>query len=307
MTLGRFNSLGPLHGIALSLMLTNNIFYTTGEDDHDNDDVVHFVVVAGNDNFYILFNCSKGNLIEHSIFRAYIQMIRNANSFIYIENQYFLGSAFAWSDDNHAPVNHTIPIEIVKKIEEKIESGEPFAAYVLIPMFPEGIPEAPATQEILFWQYRTMESMYKRIAVSIEEYGVEASPSDYLMFFCLGKQEGIEDVPEDLEPAEPETPAEIVRTTLRHPIYVHSKMMIVDDDYVIVGSANINQRSMGGNRDTEIAFGSWQPGHKWNGVGSEPRGGIHAFRVALWSAHLGGYDEAYLNPSSGECIEKVSF
>ena len=33
--------------------------------------------------------------------------------------------------------------------------------------------------------------------------------------------------------------------TLRHPIYVHCKMLIVDDDYIIVGSANINQRSLG--------------------------------------------------------------
>ena len=38
-------------------------------------------------------------------------------------------------------------------------------------------------------------------------------------------------------------------------IYVHSKLMIVDDEYVILGSANINQRSMDGARDTEIAMG----------------------------------------------------
>ena len=36
-----------------------------------------------------------------------------------------------------------------------------------------------------------------------------------------------------------------VRYTMRHPIYVHCKMLIVDDDYIIVGSANINQRSLG--------------------------------------------------------------
>ena len=35
--------------------------------------------------------------------------------------------------------------------------------------------------------------------------------------------------------------AKIFRQSLRSPIYVHSKMMIVDDVYVIVGSANINQ------------------------------------------------------------------
>ena len=46
-------------------------------------------------------------------------------------------------------------------------------------------------------------------------------------------------------------------------IYVHSKGMIVDDEYVILGSANINQRSMEGTRDTEIAMGAYQPHHTW--------------------------------------------
>ena len=36
-------------------------------------------------------------------------------------------------------------------------------------------------------------------------------------------------------------------------IYVHSKLMIVDDKYVICGSANINDRSLLGKRDSEIA------------------------------------------------------
>eukprot|EP01089_Gocevia_fonbrunei_P021987 TRINITY_DN8718_c0_g1_i1.p1 TRINITY_DN8718_c0_g1~~TRINITY_DN8718_c0_g1_i1.p1 ORF type:complete len:260 (+),score=60.83 TRINITY_DN8718_c0_g1_i1:104-781(+) len=36
-------------------------------------------------------------------------------------------------------------------------------------------------------------------------------------------------------------------------IYVHSKLMIVDDKYTIIGSANINDRSFLGERDSEIA------------------------------------------------------
>jgi hypothetical protein len=36
-------------------------------------------------------------------------------------------------------------------------------------------------------------------------------------------------------------------------IYVHSKLMIVDDNILIMGSANINDRSMLGTRDSEIA------------------------------------------------------
>ena len=47
-------------------------------------------------------------------------------------------------------------------------------------------------------------------------------------------------MPEDLEEATGY--AAPLKETLRHPIYVHCKMMIIDDDYIIVGSANINQR-----------------------------------------------------------------
>jgi len=36
-------------------------------------------------------------------------------------------------------------------------------------------------------------------------------------------------------------------------IYIHTKLMIVDDRYVICGSANLNDRSMCGDRDSEIA------------------------------------------------------
>ncbi|CAB4387759.1 unnamed protein product [Rhizophagus irregularis] len=37
-------------------------------------------------------------------------------------------------------------------------------------------------------------------------------------------------------------------------IYIHSKLMIVDDRFVICGSANLNDRSQLGNRDSEIAI-----------------------------------------------------
>lgn len=37
-------------------------------------------------------------------------------------------------------------------------------------------------------------------------------------------------------------------------LYIHDKLMIVDDRVVIMGSANINDRSQLGNRDSEIAM-----------------------------------------------------
>lgn len=40
--------------------------------------------------------CAKRLVVDKSIQTAYIQTIRSAQHFIYIENQYFLGSSYAW-------------------------------------------------------------------------------------------------------------------------------------------------------------------------------------------------------------------
>lgn len=81
-------------------------------------------------------------------------------------------------------------------------------------------------------------------------------------------------------------------------------MISVDDEYIIIGSANINQRSMDGSRDSEIAMGAYQPYHLST---REPaRGQIHGFRLALWYEHLGMLDDAFLQPESSECVQKVN-
>ena len=66
-------------------------------------------------------NSKKGRQVDSSIAQAYIQMIRGAEHFIYIENQYFLGSAYAWMMNDDVNCHHTIPSEIAQKIVEKIQ------------------------------------------------------------------------------------------------------------------------------------------------------------------------------------------
>ena len=41
--------------------------------------------------------------------------------------------------------------------------------------------------------------------------------------------------------------------TLSIQVYIHGKVCIVDDRLAIIGSANINERSQRGDRDSEIA------------------------------------------------------
>ncbi|PHT91020.1 hypothetical protein T459_06133 [Capsicum annuum] len=92
----------------------------------------------------------------------------------------------------------------------------------------------------------------------------------------------------------------------RFMIYVHAKGMIVDDDYVIVGSANINQRSLAGSKDTEIAMGAYQPHYAWTEKQRHPRGKIYGYRMSLWSEHLGRIEECFEEPEALTCVRRVN-
>ncbi|KAF2302584.1 hypothetical protein GH714_037902 [Hevea brasiliensis] len=174
----------------------------------------------------------KDNIIDRSIQDAYIHAIRRAKNFIYIENQYFLGSSFCWSPDGIKPEDinalHVIPKELSLKIVSKIEAGERFTVMLL----------SQCGQRAL------------------KAKGIEENLRNYLTFFCLGNREAKKSG--EYEPSEkPEADSDYLRAqeARRFMIYVHAKMMIVDDEYIIIGSANINQRSMDGARDSEIAMG----------------------------------------------------
>ncbi|CAK9170402.1 unnamed protein product [Ilex paraguariensis] len=251
----------------------------------------------------------KDNIIDRSIHDAYIHAIRRAKNFIYIESQYFVGSSYNWKSDDIKVEDigalHLIPNELSLKIVSKIEAGERFTVYIVIPMWPEGIPESGSVQAILDWQKRTMEMMYTDIAQALSAKGLTANLRDYLTFFCLGNLEG-QKMGEYTPPEKPDPDTDYSRAqqARRFMIYVHANMMIVDDEYIIIGSANINQRSMDGARDSEIAMGAYQPHHL--ATTKPARGRIFNFRLSLWGEHMSMVPDIFVHPESLDCVQFVN-
>ncbi|RAL44934.1 hypothetical protein DM860_003693 [Cuscuta australis] len=252
--------------------------------------------------------CGKALRIDRSIHIAYVNAIRFAQRFVYIENQYFIGSSYNWSSHRYAGANNLVPMEIALNIASKIAAYEDFAVYIVIPMWPEGITTSSAVQEILFWQHQTMSMMYKIVARALESAGLsERHPQDYLNFYCLGKREPAAPG-SDNEPSTPphDRALRLSQKFRRFMIYVHSKGMIVDDEYILMGSANINQRSLSGSRDTEIAMGAYQPHKTWATKKSLPQGQVYGYRMSLWAEHLGELEACFQKPQSIKCVRRVN-
>ncbi|KAK1262283.1 Phospholipase D delta [Acorus gramineus] len=237
-------------------------------------------------------DCGKNIVIDRSIHKAYVQAIRSAQHFIYIENQYFLGSSYGWPSYKNAGANNLIPMELALKIASKIRARERFTVYIVIPMWPEGVPNSASVQEILYWQAQTMRMMYEIVGRELKSAQIENShPQDYLNFYCLGNRE--------------ELPKDSAQSTDQQPD--NSPLgMIVDDEYVILGSANINQRSLDGSRDTEIAMGAYQHHHTWAKKKKHPHGQVYGYRMSLWAEHLGKVDEIFKEPESLKCVRLVN-
>jgi phospholipase D1/2 len=79
-------------------------------------------------------------------------------------------------------------------------------------------------------------------------------------------------------------------------IYVHSKLLIADDNVAILGSANINDRSQLGDRDSELAVIVRDDAHisvKLDGIDiSKVSASVHQLRKGLWSKLFGLTDGA---------------
>lgn len=67
----------------------------------------------------------------------------------------------------------------------------------------------------------------------------------------------------------------------------------------------MNQRSMDGQRDTEIAIGCYHLPLVNPEIKSVTPRGIHDYRMNLWYEHTGLADDIFMEPQSLECVQKI--
>jgi phosphatidylserine/phosphatidylglycerophosphate/cardiolipin synthase-like enzyme len=219
---------------------------------------------------------SGGCTTEKSIQNAYLRLISTSQHFIYIENQFFVSGM-----EGDSFVSNRIANAIVERIRRAALNKEKFRVMIIMPLlpaFPGKIEEKDATslRGVMYWQYRSIcrgeHSMYHHLFEELED------PFEYLAFYGLRTHQIHENKPYTEE------------------IYVHSKTMIIDDRHVIIGSANINERSMNGDRDSEIAVVIEDVEHLEEvklADGALCVGRFaHSFRMKLFEEHFG--QEMYL-------------
>lgn len=73
----------------------------------------------------------------------------------------------------------------------------------------------------------------------------------------------------------------IPHTKLGEPIYVHAKLMIIDDEILRIGSANMNNRSLGLDSECDIFIDATRPGNESAACG------IRSMRATLLAEHCG--------------------
>uniref|UniRef100_UPI00398F5682 phospholipase D2-like isoform X2 n=1 Tax=Pristiophorus japonicus TaxID=55135 RepID=UPI00398F5682 len=235
--------------------------------------------------------CWSAGSSENSIYNAYLHIIRDSQHFIYIENQFFITCA----DDRY--VYNQIGDAIVGRILKAHKAKKNYRVYIVIPLLP-GFQGDLSTgggnsiQTILHFTFRSM----CRGEYSIVERLKKDMGSEWVNYISFG---GLR------------THAELDNSPVSELIYIHSKMLIADDRQVIIGSANINDRSMLGKRDSEMAV-LVEDSEMVTSVmdGEEYQAGrfAHHLRLQCFKIHLGLSDDQVADiqdPVSDRCFQEI--
>ncbi|GJI95431.1 hypothetical protein RugamoR57_21490 [Duganella caerulea] len=156
------------------------------------------------------------------------------------------------------------------RITQAVRRGQPFHVYLVLPVHPEGPLSDITIVGQVHWTMQSLvfaeNSLVNRVRRAILAKSLCKQPLNDAAWNKALEEAGekvdtkfaFESVTDDkwakyltlLNLRNCETVGGKVRT---EQIYVHSKLLIVDDRHILMGSANINDRSLSGKRDSEIA------------------------------------------------------
>ncbi|KAJ9699662.1 hypothetical protein PVL29_005502 [Vitis rotundifolia] len=211
--------------------------------------------------------------VEDSTHNAYCSLIEKAEHFIYIENQFFISGL---SGDEI--IRNRVLEALYRRIMRAYNDKKCFRVIIVIPLLPGfqgGLDDggAASVRAIMHWQYRTICRGNNSILQNLYDV-IGHKTHDYISFYGLRAYGRLFD-------GGPVASSQV---------YVHSKIMIVDDCTTLIGSANINDRSLLGSRDSEIGVLIEDKELVDSYMGGKPRKAgrfAHSLRLSLWSEHLG--------------------
>lgn len=127
---------------------------------------------------------SHGIRTEHSIADAYINVIRNSQHFVYIENQFFITA----TSDAQKPVKNKIGAAIVERILRAARAGEKYKVIVIMPAVPAFAGDLKdeaslGTRAIMEFQYNSINRGGHSIMETIGNAGYD--PTEYIRFYNL--------------------------------------------------------------------------------------------------------------------------
>jgi phospholipase D1/2 len=209
---------------------------------------------------------------EQSVYKAYLYAIKRAQHFIYIENQYFISSI------NRIRPKNRVADALYRRLQKAIRDKEKFRVIILIPVYPAGDLFSATTRYIIKYVYKAVcrqnNSLLEKLQAEFPGENIE----NYVSFFSLRNYGFLQKDGTGLPVTEQ--------------VYIHAKLMIVDDRLAIIGSANINDRSMRGSRDSEICVVLEEKNEDMidSVMGGAPyKVGrfAHSLRRRLWEEYLG--------------------
>lgn len=127
---------------------------------------------------------SSGILRDHSIQNAYSEIIRSAQHYVYIENQFFITA----TGDQQSPIHNTIGKSIVEACVRAGKEGRKFRVIIIIPAIPGFAGDlrddaAIGTRAIMDYQYKSICRGEHSIMEQIRAQGVD--PTQHIFVFNL--------------------------------------------------------------------------------------------------------------------------